>query len=315
AVRSFDAIRGTLDYDPWTIDAVFAKIAENFRSSGDDTSLWGLNVGYLFDQYNGEAEAYYWYKQDRYTGSGNNAIGSLTNVVNGHDSDDVHTIGMRGSFDPIEDWTVAVEGAYQFGEYLGPDPNNAGQIHQRDRMAWALDVMVECRYWQDDFAWRPVLGAEYIFYSGEDNLGGNNQSNNGTYTGWDPVYRGKFDTAIREFQNVFYRTSVQSSPSYTNQHQMIFSGTIEPTDSVTFTAKYAHFWLANEWAQNSDFSNNTPQNTARYVGAELDLLLTWDYTEDVSFDLLTGWFFPGTVYGSEANDAATDIVGSVKLTF
>ena len=315
AIRSFDAIRATLDYDPWTIDAVFAKISENFRRSDDDTNLWGLNVGYVFDQYNAEMEGYWWYKQDRYTGSGNNASGNLINVQNGADSNDVQTFGLRGSFDPIEDWTVAAEAAYQFGQYLGPDPANAPQVHQRDRSAWAIDAMVECRYFQEDYAWRPVLAAEYIFYSGEDNIGPNNRSNNGNYTGWDPMFRGKFDTAIREFQNVFYRTWVPSTPSYTNQHQMLFWATVEPTDSITFTAKYGQFWLANAFANNSDFGGGVAQNTAKHVGAELDLMLTWDYTEDVSFDLLTGWFFPGNTFGQEADSVATDVVGSVKLSF
>ena len=33
-----------------------------------------------------------------------------------------------------------------------------------------MDAAVECRYWQDDFAWKPVIGAEYIFYSGENEM-------------------------------------------------------------------------------------------------------------------------------------------------
>ena len=53
----------------------------------------GLNVGYLFDVYNAEAEAYFFSKQDRGT--------VQPQYIKQHNT--VHTIGMRGSADPIED--------------------------------------------------------------------------------------------------------------------------------------------------------------------------------------------------------------------
>ncbi len=301
AVTSFDAVRATLDYDPWTIDGVFAKVSENVRRSDDDTNLFGINVGYVFDSYNAEMEGYWWLRQNRNPDTAGVAATGIT-TRNGNVGNDVHTVGGRGSFDPIEDWTVAVEAAAQFGEYLGIANQNDG----RSRSAWAIDAMIECRYWQDDFAWRPVVGVEYIFYSGEDKLGDVNVATNGTYNGWDHMYRGKFDTAIREFQNVFYRTASTSCPSVTNQHQMLVFGSLEPTDSLTFEAKYGHFWLDKSYSAS---------NTNKAVGDEVDLQLTWDYTEDVSFGLLTAWFFPGAHFQSSRDDVATDIVGTVKLSF
>ncbi len=301
AINSFDAVRATLDYDPWTIDAVFAKIAENSRRSDDDINLYGVNVGYVFDSYNAEAEAYWWMKQSRNVGAPAAANNALTSA-NGNVSNDVHTFGLRGSFDPIEDWTVALEGAFQTGEYLIA----SGQLNERDRRAFAVDASVECRYWQDDFAWKPVLGAEYIFYSGEENIGNQGVGTTGRYTAWDPMYRGKFDTAIREFQNVYYTTAQGSTPSYTNQHQILISSTVEPTDSLTVEAIYGHFWLAE---------NFSTALTDKDVGDELDLQLTWDYTEDVQFGLLAGWFFPGDHWVTPNNDTATDVVGTVKLSF
>ena len=75
---------------------------------------------------------------------------------------------------------------------------------------------------------------------------------------------------------------------------------------------YAHFWLVEDWAENTDVVN---ENTNRNIGDEVDLQLTWDYTEDVQFGLLTGWFFPGDHFASGTDDVATDIVGTVKLSF
>ncbi len=305
AIRSFDAVRATLDYDPWTIDAVFAKISENAMEADDDINLWGVNVGYVFDSYNGEVEAYWWFKQSRNPGPATllGILGTdMTSFTNSNVLDNsVHVLGGRGSFDPIEDVTVALEGAYQTGAYMIPN-----QTNKRTRNAWALDAMIEFRTFQDSMAWRPVLGFEYIFYSGEKDLGNQTVASTGDYEGWDPMFRGKFDTAIREFQNVYYTTAQASTPSFTNQHQVLVRGTVEPTDSLTFDAVYAHFWLAEDFITT---------NTKRNIGDEVDLQLTWDYTEDVSFGLLAAWFIPGTFFQNQQDDVATDIVATAKLSF
>ena len=299
-ITSFDAVRATLDYDPWTIDAVWAKMSENARRADDDINLMGVNIGYIFDSYNGEAEAYYWFKQDRNPSSQQITAMTVATVTNVYDNN-VHTMGLRGSFDPIEDWTVALEGAYQAGGFLGVNQ----QASSRSRSAWAIDALIECRYWQDDFAWRPVGSVEYIWYSGQKDIGNRNPSIDGNYSGWDKMYRGKFDTAIREFQNVFYRTTQASTPSTTNQHQILLRGSVEPTDSLTAQATFGYFWLDQRYSTNL---------TDKELGAELDLQLTWDYTEDVQFGFLAGWFFPGKHFG-DADDTATDLVGTVKLSF
>jgi hypothetical protein len=273
--------------------------------SDDDMDLVGVNVGYVFDQYNAEAEAYYWLKQSRNPGAG---VGNSWTSVNGHIDNSVHTIGARGSFDPIEDWTVALEGAVQMGRYIGVNSQDA----ERDRHAWAIDAELECRVFQDDFAWRPVLAVEYILYSGEKNPA--NPGTNSDWTGWDPMFRGKFDTAIREFQNVFYATTQASSPSFTNQHQIIGKIVLEPTDDITVKAKYANFWLDKIYQEN--VGGGVAENTNKHIGQEVDLQIIWDYTEDVSFGLLTAMFYPGNHFASFAdNDPATDVVGTVKLSF
>ncbi|MBF0252392.1 MAG: alginate export family protein [Candidatus Omnitrophica bacterium] len=298
AITSYDAIRATLDYDPWTIDALYAKIDENMRRADDDVNLWGINVGYVFDDYNAEMEGYWFYNNDRRSGATNAGTNKYIN--------DTHTLGLRGSFDPIEDWTVGLEGAYQLGEYLN-NTTPTTQSTVRDRSAWAIDAMLEIRTFQDDYAWRPVVGVEYIYYSGQKDVLDETNGTTGDFNGWNRMYRGKFDTAIREFQGNTYTTQyANDTAGDTNQHQVLLRGTVEPTDSLTLNATYAHFWMAEKPTSRAGNKN---------IGDEVNLQAIWDYTEDVSFGLLSAWFFPGSTYPDNQDAIATDIVGTVALSF
>ncbi len=304
AILSFDAARLTFDFDPLTIDAVYAKISENARRADDDVNLWGVNVGYVFDGYNADMEGYFWAKQDRNPGLTSLAnFGSTSSTGNIIDNS-IYLFGARGSIDPIEDLTLGLEAAYQTGQYLGL----ANQAVKRTRSAWAVNAIAESRYFQEKLAWKPVIGMEYILYSGAqdqgDNLTGVYQSD--TYTGWDIMYRGKFVTAIREFQNVFYQTNQAGPAAFTNQQQILARAMVEPMDDLTVKGVYSHFWLVERYSR---------FNTAKNIGDEIDVELLWDYTEDVSFSFLAGWFIPGNFYKSPNNKPATDIVGTVKLSF
>jgi len=326
-MRSFDAVRATLDYDPWTIDAVAAMIWENEIGSSDDETLWGVNVGYLFDAFNAEAEAYWFNKTDRGT--------VPPRSVKQHNY--VQTVGARGSADPLEFLTVAAEGAYQFGHFVG----FRDQLNSRNRSAWAVDASIECRYLKDIVPWKPVLGTEYILYSGDRNSYPNVQDN-GTYTGWDSMYRGKFDTAYREYVGRYnfthmgwmigrtppyrYYVNNQIDDSRSNQHQVLVYGNVMPTESISIDGKLGFFWqqhyreiegylFKNPTVATSGTTDDTLHRLGTFLGSEFDLGVTWDYTEDVSFGFLAAWFFPGNFYYDQSDSPATDLVGTVKLSF
>lgn len=320
--NAFDAVRATLDYDPWTIDAVYAKIWENAIDSKDDEDLIGLNIGYIFDVYNAEAELYWFNKRDGSKETMNVKIGNV-----------VHTMGLRGSADPIENLTLAAEAAWQLGTYV----SSRVQPERRYRNAWAIDVSAESRYFQEMYAWLPKLGLEYIYYSGHKNIKDETVYSSGLYTGWDRMYRGKFDSAIRDYQGIYYATGMDSNnvrtdmwPNYpdaadSNQHTIIVAGSIQPTDSLTIDCRYFNFWqqYATYWfdtAKHGSARADTYREKAnRYLGGEIDVEVTWDYTEDVSFGLLAAWFMPGAHYDKcntpSSDSVAADIVGSVKVSF
>jgi hypothetical protein len=298
---AFDAIRGTLDLDPWTIDAVYSIIEEDALNSSDDQWLAGCNIGYVFDSYNGEAEAYAWHLRDRSNDSrtGNTAAAVL-NEVNW-----VGTYGIRGSFEPIPNAYIAAEGAVQAGRYETSAIESA-----RSRRGFASDIYGSYHF--KDVRWSPKLGLEYIYYSGEEEDAITDSSR---WEAWHPMFRGKFDTAIREFQNVYYLTSYRSTNAnnitepqdsgVTNEHQLAIIAKLTPTNTLTVDGRFTWFW----------FDEEPTANRSQELGEEVDIGLTYDYTEDVSFNLLAAWFFPGKYWMTGQDDTATDIVGSVKVAF
>lgn len=302
AINSFDAIRATLDYDPWVIDLLYSKIEENVNQTAtpigtnDDVDLWGANVGYIFDSYNGEAEGYIFSVIDRSDG------------FQGAPSNEIDTVGIRGSFDPFEEMTLAGEVAYQFGNY-----SNAATI-ARDRSAMALDIHGEYRF--PTARWTPKIGAEYVYLSGETD---DEADATGNWDGWHPVFTGKGFTAIRQFQNIWYTTAHQTtdanvnyeiSPAMdagmTNVHQILLSGSMYPTENISLDAVFAHFWYDE---------NPVAGSPDDEIGDEIDLTLTYDYTEDVVFSLLAAWFIPGEYFPSGQDDIATNVVASMAVSF
>lgn len=302
-INSFDAIKASLDLDPWAVDLLYSKIEENKTAQGDDVDLYGVNVGYKFGSYNAEAEAYLFVKEDRSKTA--YPVGDVSSPTT-TEQNRVRTWGIRGSIEPIQNAYVYGELAFQNGKY------SIKKDLSRKREAWAYDIGAD--YTFDGVLWTPKVGIEYIFYSGEDITDPTEAGNK--WNAWDPMYRGKFDTAIREFQNLYYLTQYRADNTTvivsdqdsgaTNQKQLLLKGTVQPTSSLIVNGRFAWFWF-DEPVKATNGEDD--------VGTELDVMLTYDYTEDVSFSVLTAWFFPGSYWPNGQDDRASEVVGSVNVSF
>src|SRR3989338_3137374 len=124
---AFDAVRATLDFNPWTLDFVYSKIDENAHNPEDDIDLYITNVNYKFAEYNAVAEGYFVGEVDRSFLNGVQATSTGAN--------NTYTLGGRVQFDPISQITLGGELAYQFGDYRA-----SGTNPERNRDAWAVDL-------------------------------------------------------------------------------------------------------------------------------------------------------------------------------
>lgn len=326
ADNGYDSIRATLDYNPWTIDLVTAKIGETSGGAAatpvsNDQDLYGINAGYKFNSYDAEAELYYFAKLDGAFATviteGSSAVGAGTTRTGNrrtYEENEVHTVGTRGSAEFVDGLHTNAEFAYQFGEIRDTMTNAgdsiiSGTSQTRDRRAWALnvgadyDIPVEAAYFKS-----PNLLVEYGYRSGEE------ASNNGKYEAWDAMYTGKFYSAIGSFLSTIYATTdIDDTPFTTNSHTIKVKGSFKPIDKLTAELAWVNF----------RFADAPVAGAKKEAGNEVDAQLTYNYTDDVTFGLLGGWFIPGDYYdraipagvNSKSNDPASSLVGTVSVAF
>ena len=295
--KSFDAVRAILDFSPYTIDIIYAKIHEGNLNQNDDQDLMGFNLAYDWASYNGVTELYFFYKN-----KANYALG-VEDPKN-----ETFVIGSRVQASPNDHWTLGLEGAYQFGDAQIDTDNNGTLDGHAHLSAWAAQAIAEYKFLNK---YKAKTRLAYTFLSGDDP-----SSNN--YNGWDPMFE---DQVPAEIINIL--------GANTNAHLIQLSGSFMPREDITLGALYCHAQLAesstrgagvtNTWySPNVGFaSGNTYviDNGDRSFGDEIDVYALYDYTEDVQFKLTGAWFIPGDFFASQNDDVAYSIRGMVSVNF
>lgn len=301
ARKAFDAIRATLNYDPLVIDAIAALVEDTNLNTSDDVNLFGVNANYkLADmQYmkNNVVEAYWFQKR---TGRDNTATAVTRKAV-----DKINVLGGRLSTQPIEDLTYSLEAAYQFGKYVG---RSVGAPIVR-RKAWALETALNYNF-KNLKCCSPSVTALYAFFSGDP-------TNNGytTFQGasraWDPMYENQ---KFGDIANALFNQS--------NAHVAGGNLMARPMEDIGLKGEYYAFWWVYPYQGDGIVASTARQSSVnlkttakKFAGQELDLTATYDYTEDVQFALMGGWFFPGKAWDKANRDTASEVIGSMKVTF
>jgi len=277
--KSFDAVRGILDFAPWTIDLIFAKVEENTANRNDDVTIVGANAAYDWSSYNGVTEAYFY--------SVNNSPVSA-NLISAVDSKDkVYVLGGRGQADLNDNLTLGLEGAWQFGDYQV----TANSDH-RHLNAFAVQAMTEYRLLD---AKNTKLGLNYTYLSGD-----NAEGSDSAFNGWNPLFE---DQSPGEVINILFDN--------TNMQYWQLSASTMPREDVTVGVDYIYARLAQDSTSTAigntsstasdNFSDISVNAGDKEIGHEIDLYGIYDYTEDVQLKLTGGWLIPGNLF-ADAND-------------
>jgi hypothetical protein len=276
--KAFDAIRAILDYDPWTIDLVYAKINEVYEATNsEDTDLYGVNIGYKFAQYDAEAEGYFF------------AVDS--------NNQDIYVVGLRGSLVPIEGLLLGGEVAYQFGDYT----TAAGA--SRDQDAWAASIYGSYT-WANEY--EPTLKLAYDYRSGDEG------SSTGDYEAWLPLYEDQTKGLIADYLFAGANNGVSS-----NAHIINVGFGFKPLEDLNLAVDWFHYILDEDLNSGSLSGTVTSYDMTDddCLGDEIDLKLTYDYSEDVQFGLEAGVFIPGDAFANANDDEAYEVIGSVSVSF
>lgn len=289
---TLDAIRAILDYNPLTIDIVYAQIAETNGGSvyenDDDTMLAGVNANYqLGDEMGSIIEAYFWKKVDK-------------SVSSGIKADNIYTVGGRVSTNLTEALNVQLENAYQKGTiFLG----GAGAHARRD--AWALQFITNYQLPLFD-EYNPT--AQYVFTKVTGDQENGASTDLGDHTGWDPMLENQAGGKI--YNSLFNLSNAEI-------HTVTFG--FNPMEDVLAKLSLTGLWLERKASEDSSVFGLLQPGTSgtavvgmkrdnTWLGKEVDLELVYDYTEDVQIGGNFGWFIPGSVFDDDNQSAKQAIV-------
>jgi len=248
--KSFDAVRGILDFAPYTIDLVYAKVDENTTNLDDDITLLGVNVAYDWGSYNGVTEGYFF------------SVNGRNITVDAEEEDSTWTVGARTQFDPNDNLTLGLEGAYQGGDVAADDPGN-----KRD--AWAGIVNAEYKFLND---YNTKVGLQFTYLSGDDD------ADDAVVKEWDVLFE---DQMPGEILNLLPNSNLQL---------LTVTTSMMPREDLTLGLLYTHARLAEKlnsstWdtlgvAGSSVAGNTYTANTnKKTVGNEIDMYAVYDYTK------------------------------------
>lgn len=305
---SQDAIRLTFDYNPLVIDVIASKInANTLVGAGyqdDDVDLFGTNAAWeIGDELNTKIESYFWAKIDQ----------SVKNTA-GDKADSIYTPGVRASMNILDGLNIQNELAFQVGNKTDTD-GVAGTIDNVSRRAMAFQTGATYSLpLEDTKKWEPVLSTQYTYVSGDSNPAEPGKTvgrdTNEYYTAWDPMYENQGGGTI--YNTLF---------DLTNMHIVKLAGEMKPMQDVTLGLAYNMLWLDKvikdgtdpEKGNSTNFTLYQPDGTSissvnmssnKELGSEMDLTLTYDYTEDVQFGMSYGMFFPGNAFAQQDKNAS-----------
>ena len=284
--KSFDAVRGILDFAPYTIDLVYAKVDENTTNLDDDITLLGVNVAYDWGSYNGITEGYFF------------SVNGRNITVDAEEEDSTWTVGARTQFDPNDNLTLGLEGAYQGGDVAADDPGN-----KRD--AWAGIANAEYKFLND---YNTKVGLQFTYLSGDDD------ADDAVVKEWDVLFE---DQMPGEILNLLPNSNLQL---------LTVTTSMMPREDLTLGLLYTHARLAEKlnsasWTTlgvagpsvaGNKYTTNTNKKT---VGNEIDVYAVYDYTEDVQLKLNGAWFMPGKVFAEANDNSAYSVRGGLVVNF
>jgi len=302
--KSVDAVKAVLNYDPLTIDMFMAKVADthrglNIADKNDDIDLYGINANYkLSDKWNTVAEAYFFAKKD-----------SSVPVGSDLKKDSVYVPGFRVSTNPMKGLNLQGELAWQ----RGTDYNSASSTSVGREAMGGQFIASYLLPFEKTAKYEPVVAYAYTYASGDKDTLLSNGNPGAKQKAWDPMFEA---VAGGKIYNAIF--------NLTNVHVNELSFSVKPVKDLTTKLTWAMLTLDKKLNDNSGATwtpigastgTYTIKNDKKDLGNEIDLDLTYAYTEDVSIGMSAGWFMPGNLFADGNDKNATQLLTSMTVNF
>jgi hypothetical protein len=301
---SFDAIRATYADDMFSVDAFAAKLVERSPMEADgDVDLYGVYASFLGVE-NMTFDAYWMLVRDARSRTATDLgwFGEKVEDILGVDDYDVtnlHTVGLRGAgtYDALD---FEAEVAYQFGNasavgqqfsalglasVYGDDDADFGQFGANGQVGYTFDM---------DFHPRVFVGGAYL--GGEDNRA----LNFGQWLGAIacPFWHAKASVSFnRLFSNWEYSNFIDGTDL--SNVWLVYGGVSgSPLENVKIDLKATYFQALEDYKTTCPIwticgyrvlplfpFSFVDQSTSKDLGIEATGVVTYSYSEDLSFQL------------------------------
>ncbi|MFH2144481.1 MAG: alginate export family protein [Candidatus Omnitrophota bacterium] len=283
ADNSFFTVHGILDYDPLTLLFGTAKLMDQTQAANDDIDVYLIDAIYKMEDRNAVLDTYLTsahYSTPGGTSTGTGPSNASTAAL------DVYVLAATLNFEPLEKLAAKVGVGYQFGDYQKQIA--AGGVN-RDLKATAFDLALNYAFEKE---YSPKVGLKYVYRSGEDTVG----TTTGDYKGWLGLYESQKNGLIYD-------------PN-TNTNSFALSGSLMPLDRLSVALDIWFYQLAKKQTAVAGSTSDK-----RDAGNEIDLILKYAYTEDVTMGFSIGWFSPGDFYVGGMDKAASQVMAEVGVKF
>jgi len=294
---SFDAVKLSYAEDDLKIDAWWSKLAETGAVAKDrDTDFYGI-----YGNYSGiedmDIDAYLLFIRTGHNTGPSVPSGAPTNGQN-----EQWTLGARVAGDLLDTGVCYnVELATQFGKDGGAITEGGANTRDKDYDGWLLDLLLSYNL-DDDYS--SSLFAGYTLTTGESDH-----------------KDGDMETFIFPFTDNHARWGYADLFGLGNLNAIKVGGSMSPCDDVTVTSQLLFFLTEQEEDLLPVGGGPAPSGSNNSsIAQEWDLSTTYQYTEDLGFELTYGHVFvdsyaDDTVGGGGHAEDIDMVYGQAVLTF
>jgi len=286
ASRTFDAVKVHYQHDDWWLEAFTSSVVK-LRDERFNQSTWFDGTSEDDQFFSGL------YVSSRAVAFQTTDVYALQLHQAGAGGTDFVTWGTRWASNPdrFAGWDYTVEMVAQTGQVKGEDLTAfAGH--------WDLG-----HTWKDQ-AWKPRLGLEYSYASGDSNA---------------------IDGKTSTFQNLFPTNHLYYGYmdlfAWQNLHNLAAHFSMQPSKTLKASLDYHAFWLADTndaWYRSNITSTARPitRDASSFAGTELDITLVWKALKHLEVQAGYSHFFAGDyLKASGSNDDADFAYVMMTLTY